>query len=161
MEPYNEDSRKAVKHLQVADHILTQTYLLVKDPKLLVVVVDNLHKATSKAMEAILGLERHDKKIPPFHDSFADRLRVFRARNMRRYGFNKGYLDLLQELYELVKEHQAAPVEFARKDKYVMADEDFELSQLTPDGLRKQLEMAKLFIEDMRQWMREHERATR
>ncbi|NOZ81149.1 MAG: hypothetical protein GXP63_05755 [DPANN group archaeon] len=161
METYQKEREQARKSLMIADHVLTQTYPLVKDPKILTVVVDNLHRATEHAVSAILGFDRLHKKIPPFHDSFADKTRVFRSRNRRRYDFKEEYLDLITTLQDLVQERIRAPVEFSRRESYVIADEEYKLSKLTAEKLKRKLELAKLFIEDMERWIRDHERTIR
>ena len=45
MESYEIARDKAKRHVKIADHMLTQTYPLIQDPKLLIAVMDNIFNA--------------------------------------------------------------------------------------------------------------------
>ena len=58
------DFNKAERHIHVADHMLTQTFPLLKDPKLLLATLDHIFLALSNGLAAIYN-SKH--KIPaPF-----------------------------------------------------------------------------------------------
>ena len=78
MEKFQELRDAANKKLQLADHILTMTYPIVKDPKLLLSVVENLFLAFSYGIGSVLHYERLFKRIPPFPDNFASKFELFR-----------------------------------------------------------------------------------
>ena len=65
MEQFQESRDNAKKKIQIADHMLGVTYPLVKDTKLLVVIMENIFLAYTNAMAAILYHERLFKRIPP------------------------------------------------------------------------------------------------
>ena len=58
MESFHEYRDQAVKHIKTADHMVSVTYPLVKDPKLLVAVIDNIFLALTNSMTAILHFDR-------------------------------------------------------------------------------------------------------
>ena len=62
MERFQELREDARKRLQVADHLLTITYPLVKDAKLLLTISENLYYCVENAMNALLEHEKLFKK---------------------------------------------------------------------------------------------------
>ncbi|NQV08762.1 hypothetical protein HQ529_02835 [Candidatus Woesearchaeota archaeon] len=149
MERFQLEREKALKHLRVADHMLTQTYPLVKDPKLLIAVLENIFRSLSSAMSSILYYERLFKRIPPFSEDFDSMFNTFKARCTRRYDINIEYITLIQNIKDLIQEHKKSPVEFARKDKFVITTESYHLRIISTDKIKEYISKAKLFIEEM------------
>ncbi len=149
MEKSDEMRTKAVKYLKIADHILTQTYPLVNDPKLLLVVLEDIFLAISSSMSSILWLERENKELPSFDDSFDSKFNSFKLRVVPKYGIEKPYIMFLQDMKDLVSIHKKSPVEFSAKGSYVMANDDYDLSKLTLNGMKSYMEKAKFFIKGM------------
>jgi hypothetical protein len=48
----------AKRHIRIADHMLTQTFPLVKDTKILIAVTENIFEAAKHTMEAIIYYEQ-------------------------------------------------------------------------------------------------------
>jgi len=158
MEDFQVARDKAKKHIQIADHMLTQTYPLVGDPKLLLAVINNLFLACSHSISAILHYERIFKRIPPFVDNFENKFSIFKARCLRRYSLDPEYVRLVQEIRSLIDERSSAPVEFARRDKFIICSENYRMRTITAESLRKHLEKAKLFVDDMTGMVSKNER---
>ncbi len=149
MEKYQELREKARKNVQVADHMLTMSYPMLKDPKILVSVSTNLLQATDNAITAVLEYERLFKRIPPYHETLQGKLDVFRDKVLKNYGFDSKILRLTSDLKEIIGAHKESPVEFARKDKYVIASDNYELRTLTPSELKRNIEEIKKFIDQV------------
>ena len=66
MEQFQIERELAKQKIKVADHIISVTYPLVKDPKLLLGVLENIHSALMHCISAILEYDRLFKRIPPF-----------------------------------------------------------------------------------------------
>ncbi len=109
----------ARKRLAAADHILTQSYPLIKDPKLLIAVLTNLSRAVEGAVE--VSKERA-RRLPT------------------------EFLRLAGELQETMHEHEQSPVEFARKGAFVICDESYRIRTLNEEQLRRQLRQAKALL---------------
>jgi len=161
MERFQVEREKALKHLKVADHMLTQTYPLIKDPKLLVAVLENLFVSLSSAMASILHYERLFKRIPLFQEDFESMFNTFKARCTRRYDINIEYITLIQDIRDLLKEHKRSPVEFARKDKFVITTESYHLRIISIDKMKQFIAKAKLFIEEMNNMVTKNDRIFR
>jgi len=145
------DSFVAAKELArrkvgVADHILTQTYPLVQDPKLLVAVLQNLHDAVDEGIKALLFYELSLKRIPPFTDSFDGRMAAFQRYIAPKYSVPPKFPRFVSELRETVKEHRQSPVEFVRNKQLVICNESYRIRTLNAEQLKKHLQRAKAFI---------------
>jgi len=149
MEQYQELREKARRNVQVADHMLTMSYPMLKDPKILVSVATNLLQASENAITAILEYERLFKRIPAYHETFQGKIDAFRDKVMKSYGFDSKGLRLTMDLKEIIGAHTESPVEFARKDKFVIASDNYEIRTLTVSDLKKYIEETKTFIDQI------------
>ncbi len=147
MERFQNFRDNAQKKLSVADHILTQTYPLVKDPKLLLSVLENVFLSMTYAMNAMLYYERTFKRVHPFHDSFDSRFNMFRHKVMKTYKISSRYADLIEDMRNMIIEHKKSPIEFSRKDKLVICNGDYKMKTVTIDKLKEDLDAAKEFLE--------------
>jgi|SRR3989338_579800 len=146
MEKFNELMESAKKKLNFADHLLSMAYPLVKDPKLLLSVAENLFMAFSYSMASLLYYERHFKRIPPFQDNFEIKLNLFKSECAARYGIEDEQIKAMQELKEILVAHKKSPIEFPRKESFMIFNESYEAKTLTQDLLKGHIKKAKLFI---------------
>jgi hypothetical protein len=137
MSKYLEARKKALKNIQVADHILTQTYPLVKDPKLLLAVVDNIFLALSEIINMAVYYEREEKNIPPFHDSFEIKFDIFKMNLAPKYGINPASIAFIADMKTIIEQHKNSPVEFSRKDSFIICDEEYSMTTITTSQMKK------------------------
>ncbi|MEK6875941.1 MAG: hypothetical protein AABX63_00900 [Nanoarchaeota archaeon] len=149
MERFQELRDSAGKKIQIADYMLTMTYPLVRDPKLLLSVVENLFLAYSYSISSLLHYERLFKRIPPFPDDFSSKIDLFADRCMGKYGIDSENLRIVKDLKEIIVAHKKSPVEFPRKDSFVICDEGYRLRTISPSIIKGYVEKAKLFIRKM------------
>src|SRR3989338_8576443 len=116
MEKFQELRDAAAKKLQLADHILTITYPMVKDPHLLLSSVENLFLAFSYGMGSVLHYERLFKRIPLFPDDFASKFEIFRDKCAKRYNVDEECLKIMKSLREIIIAHKKSPMEFQRNN---------------------------------------------
>ena len=146
MEKFAEHKQRAVQNVKVADHMLTMTYPLVKDPKLLLAVLENLFMATTNAMAAVLYYERAFKRVPPFQDTFESKYNLFKQKIVGRYQVDLKWVRFIAELKETVQDHKQATTEFPRKGRFVMADHDYRIKTLGEEDLKYYLQLTKDFV---------------
>jgi hypothetical protein len=149
MEKFQELREIAKKKVQVADHILTQTYPLVKDTKLLLVVMENIFLALTNAIGSLLYYERLFKRIPPFQDNFSSKFNMFRAKCIDRYKINKEHVTFIQDIKDIILEHKKSPVEFVRKDRFVICSDNYSMKTISVEQMKDHLAKAKLFIHNV------------
>ena len=158
MEKFQEFREKAKRYVRVADHMLTQTYPLIRDPKLLLAVLSNVSLSLTSSVAAILHYERLFKRIPPFQEDLDSMFNTFKARCTRRYDINIEFITLIEEVRSLLKEHKKSPMEFVRKDKFVIASDTYRLRIISIDKMKDYIAKTKLFIEAMDNMVGKNER---
>ena len=149
MEKFQEARAKAQKSIKIADHILSVTYPLVKDPKLILAIIENIFLAYTNAMSAILYYDRLFKKIPPFNEAFESKFNTFKARCVEKYNLDKTYLIDMQDIKNTISEHKKSPIEFARKDKFVICSENYKMRAIGLNELSTYINKAKVFIQEV------------
>ncbi|MFH0979106.1 MAG: hypothetical protein V1837_07450 [Candidatus Woesearchaeota archaeon] len=149
MEKFEDSFLKAKRHLQIADHMVYVTYGLVKDPRLLLSVLDNVFLAFTNSMSSILHYENLFKRVPPFPDNFEAKFALFRESCLSRYNIHKDYLPLMRELKGLIVAHKKSPVEFARNDRFVICSDDYRMQVISVEQIKCYVAQAKLFIQDI------------
>ena len=142
---------KAVKNIQYADHLLTQTYPAVKDPKLLLAVLENMFLALTSSMAAILHYERYNGTIPPFQDTFDSKFNMLKLKVAANHKITNEELNLILEVKNLVSAHKQSPVEFAKKDAFVICSDKYNLKTIYFDQMKKFLLQSKELIHKMNQ----------
>ncbi|MBW2979434.1 hypothetical protein DRZ77_02155 [Candidatus Woesearchaeota archaeon] len=147
MEAYELVLEKANKSLKIADHMLSVTYKLVNDPKLLLSIVEHIFAAVLNGMDAVLLFERLYKRIPPYSKTFDGRVNMFREKCIGRVGLDNSFIALLFDLRSIIKEHKESPIEFCRKDKLVICSNTYRMKVLSVNEIKKYLSKAKLFID--------------
>lgn len=149
MEKFQEAREKARKKLKIADHMITMTYPLVQDTRLLISVMENLFLALTNSMASVLYYERLFKRIPPFHDNFDSKFNMFRAKVVPRYKIDTSNIHMLNEIKDVIIQHKKSPVEFTRKDMFVIASDSFNLKTISVDQIKKYISKTKIFLDEM------------
>lgn len=150
MEKFQELRGAAKTNIEKADHMLSVTYPLLKDTKLLLPIIENVFLSLTKTMDSLLYYDLLFKRIPQFPENFEVKLNIFRARSTRRYNINESYARLIQETKSLVQEHKKSPIEFTREGKFVICDNKYNTKTITPEQIKEYINKAKLFIEEAR-----------
>ena len=134
---------EAGRRAQVADHMLTMTYPLVKDPKLLIAVLDNVFKSMDASMAGALVRALEQKKIPYVPEEFEGRFRAY-----KQYLSKQTPPEILRaahEIKETIQEHATSPVSFRRQEKFVICSEGYKIRTLSEETLKKYIQHAKTF----------------
>ena len=147
MEKFQVLRENAKKTVRMADHILTVTYPLLKDPKILVSAAKNIFSAAEQAMTSVLEHERLFKRIPSYQDNFESKFRVFKEKIVPRHNISPGNVKTIRELKDILSAHKESPVEFTRKEKYVICSDDYDMKTLSEKQLKNHLKNTKIFIE--------------
>ncbi len=149
MERFFEMMMLSKKSLKIADHILTQTYPMLKDVKLFLPVLENIFIAMSYAMTSLLHFEVYYKRIEFFKDDFMIKLHLFNNECAPKYHLKREYAVLMQKLRELLILHKKSQVEFSRKDVFVICTDNYNLKTISGEMASRYLGLAKSFISDV------------
>lgn len=148
---------QAKKYIKLADHMLTQTYPLIKDPKLLLAVLDDVFLAFEHSMNSVLYCERYYKKIPPFHTHFESKFNVFKKEVVPRNQSLKIFVPIISDLQSLIIAHKRSPVEFVRKDKFVISTDDYKLKTISKEEMERKIKESKLFLIEVKKVLLQYE----
>jgi hypothetical protein len=143
---YELERRKAIRNIKIADHMLTITYPLINDPKLLVAVMENTFLSMTQAMATLLYYERLYKRIPPFYNNFESKFNMFKERCVRKHNLDPSYLLMMQSLKEFLIDHRKSPMEFSRSGKFVVCNDSYKMKTISIVEMKKNVERAKVFI---------------
>ncbi|MFC1648048.1 hypothetical protein ACFL1B_01180 [Nanoarchaeota archaeon] len=157
MEKFQVHREAAKKKLKVADHLLTITYPMVKDPKLLLSVLDNLYQAMENGMNSVLEYEILFKHISGVPQAFEPRVAMFKKMVCPKHDISDEQVELIKRLKDTISSHKEAAVEFSRQDKFVIASDNYRLRTVSPDSIKKDIAMAKKFMERIEEVVSEHE----
>jgi len=137
---------KARKNVRAADHMATVTFNLFEDPKLLLGAAESLFVAVTSAMTAVLSHKRGRKEIPPFGEDFESTLRAFNRSCVKPLGIEKTHIQMIKDIHRIISEHRKSPVEFIRKDRFVICDGDYRMKTLTIEQIRQYVAWTKEFV---------------
>jgi hypothetical protein len=149
---------KANQYFQTADHLCHVTYPLVNDPKLLMIITENLFKAIEHGLSALLYNESMYNRITSYPEDFTGKLDVFRLNCAERYGFSSESSVLIREVRDLVLDRKEAPVEFSRRDKFIIASENYKLKALGLSTVKRYITQTKTFMERLNEVFNNNER---
>jgi hypothetical protein len=158
MEKHEVALAQAQKDIQIADHMLQVTYKLVKEPKMLLAVMERIRSSLNNSVAAILYHERYWKRIPPFPENSQAMLDVFKARCARRYHFSPTYLSLIIDVNEVLREHRESPIEFRRNDTFVICSPNYRMKIVAVEDIKKYIEKAKSFVSEAERMVKRDER---
>lgn len=138
--------KDANKLLKTADHLIYMTYPLVKDIKLLTVVIDNLHKSLSNVMDAVLTYDRLYKRIPLLPEDYASKFELFKTKCAPRYNIPRENILLMEDIKKIIEHRKNSPIEFARQDKFVIYDRSFRMRTINYEKIKNYLNEVKVFM---------------
>lgn len=141
-------SEQAMKHLSVADHMLKVTYPMVRDPKLLLSVLEHIAKGMEDAIDVFLTHERKWKRIPPYGNTRLAKLTTLR-KHAKTYNIDIKDITMLEECDRILSKHKESPMEFTRKESFVICSDDYHLDALTPEKMKGRLQQARAFVDQL------------
>ena len=148
---------KAKKNFHIADHMLSVTYPLIKDTKLLLAIIENIFLSMTNAMGAVLSLERTYKRVPCFSETFESKLNVFREKIINQHGVDRALITSMREVKNIILEHKKSQMEFTRKGRFVICSDNYRLRTLGVPEIKTYLAKAKLFIQEMDNILKKNE----
>lgn len=129
-------AEQGLEHLKIASHTLDTTYPLLHDPKMLLGVLENMHKAHEQLLMSVLE-PLHKERIKG--QSFIMQLKRFEDIVIPQHIIEKKELDVFTTVKQLVDKHEQTPLEFTRNDQLVMCTPDYELHTVNAPLLKEQL----------------------
>jgi hypothetical protein len=157
MEQYEFLKEKAFEKLNTADHLLFTTYPVVRDPKLLMSVLENINTGLNYAVACVLHHQRSLNKIPYFEETNKSRLEMFKNAVAPNLGLNPSYVKLISDVRATVLANKKSPVTFVKNDKLVICSPKYDIKALDANIVKRQLFEAKLFLSNLSVIVRKNE----
>ena len=101
--------------ITLADHVATQTYPLVKDPKILLTACQYL----ADAGEAI---KQEGRKL------------------------TQEQFETIETVQKIVQQHKDSPIEFRRKQNFVICQDDYKFSVLNQDTVNRHIKVMRTLL---------------
>ncbi len=131
---------------RTADHLAYVSYPLLKDNKLLLAITQNLYVAGLKGMDAVLNYERFYKRLNALPLDFDSKMHLF-EKNINNVNIRHDVCKIIKDLRFIINQHRNSPVEFSRREKFVICSDDYSTMK-TID-----IDMLKTYIVVMREFL--------
>jgi hypothetical protein len=132
----------AQRHLKTADHMIYITFPLVKDKRILIKVLEEIHNSLSKMIAVVLEYEYKMKRIKKYNDEKMN-FEIFRQQCASRYNLKPEQTEKIIEIIRIAEKHRQSPFEFARKDKFFIMSENLKMDTINIEKLKDFLAVAK------------------
>ena len=142
MEEFQKNLQQAVRSLQIADHMTYVTYPLVGERRLLLKIFDEIYKSIINCINAILNYEYLYKKIKLYQNN-GDNLSTFTDKCAKWYNLSNQQIKKIKEIIELNKRHKESAMEFVRRDKIVILNDNLGTQLLDIKLIKEYLLLAK------------------
>jgi len=130
-----------------ADHMAYVTYPLINDPKLIVVITENLYHALLNAINALLEYEHYHKRIEFIPESLNEKIKTFRDQISKTYGFPREISVIFEDLHKIIEFKEKSPIEFIRKSNYIICDNAYSTKMINFQKIKGQVIIIKPFIQ--------------
>jgi hypothetical protein len=152
-EKFQEDLQKAVKSLQIADHMTYVTFPLVNEQRLLLKIFDEIHKSIINCINAILNYEYLYKRIQLYANN-GENIRTFANKCAKTYNLNNGQIKKILEILELNKKHKQSAMEFVKKDRVVILSDSLNTQTLDIHKIKQYLLLSKELLMEVNKRMK-------
>lgn len=122
MENWQESLKNAKQHFEIADHMAYVSFVILKENRLLVKILNELYLSSTHLIKAMLKYEADRGKIKLYTDSIIN-FKTFKERVSDKYLTREELKNLLMIL-QLERQHKDSPMEFVRKNTFVIMIED-------------------------------------
>jgi hypothetical protein len=142
MEKFQENLAKAVKNLQIADHMTYITYPLVNDKRLLLKIFDEIYKSIIGCINTILNYEYLYKRIRLYNEN-NENMQTFFNKCAKNYELSNEQIKKIKEIVEVNKQHKQSAMEFVKKDKIVILSDNLGTQTIDLQKVKEYLLLAK------------------
>ena len=140
------DIEEAKRLLKVADHMVYITYPVLQEKRLLIKILEQINLALKKTVSTILNHEYIHKRITKFDDPKLN-FDSFIA-SASHYGIEKSHINTIEKVSKIMELHSKSPLEFVRKDAFVIMTDNLQTEQITLERVKIFLQVSKQIIEN-------------
>lgn len=141
-EKFIQSLQSATKTLQTADHMAYITFPLIKEKRLLLKILTEIHSSLLNTINAILQYEYYWKRIQLYSDAKTN-FDIFRHKCAPRYSISPEQVNKILEIFSLIERHKKSPFEFVKDDRIVIMSEGMRTDTITLEKIKSYLIEAK------------------
>ncbi len=146
-ETYQENINNAIKSIQIADHMAYVTYPLVQEKRLLLKIFDEIYKSIINSVNAMLNYDILFKRIKPSPNN--NYLEIFEKKSSKNYELTREQVQKIKEIIQTNKKSQKSVMDFVKKDKVVILQNNLETDVLDIITIKKYILLAKELIRNI------------
>lgn len=136
--------KEALKYIRSADHLLTMTYPLVGDKKLLINVILSLKEGVVHTINAVLYYEYLYKRVNLYKEP-RENLRTFKQKCAKRFGLSEENVHSLLDLLSLAERCSKGQFNLLKGENIIVLSEDMERSIFDERMAKDFVSLAKKF----------------
>lgn len=144
MQQFQDNLSKAVRHIQIADHMAYVTYPLVNDKRLILKIFEETHESIINLIIAAVDYETFSKDLEILKND-EEKIKRFFSIYSRNYLTGEQIIQI-KEIIEINQKHRQSAVEFVRKDKIVIMLDNLKTHSLDIRIIKSYLLTAKEFL---------------
>lgn len=141
MEIFEKNIQEAIKHLQIADHMTYVTLPIVNENRLLLKILEEIYRSITNSIKTILNYEYLYRQIKIYKESKKN-LEIF-VRIAKRYNISNEEIKRIKEVLELYKKHKESPIEFVKRDRFIIMSNNLQTKILDINLIKEYLLLAK------------------
>ncbi len=146
MEEIKNLINKAENKLANVDHLLSVTFPIINDGKILAPIAESLAQCSFITMEALLKYERIYKRIHSLPDNLDIMFNIFKSEVALRYKISKNIMIMLNDLKNFLQSRKKSAAEFVKDSKYVICSNEYYTTIITPEKLKTYKDLISQFI---------------
>lgn len=140
--------KEAESAVNISHHLITKTFPLSTDPKILLSILKNIHIAHENILLAVLDNEFLRPKISQ-SAGFVIKFDRFKSLMTEKKLLSDSEVLVLKRVDDDWNIHNKSDVEFARKQKLIMADNNYQLKQLTPEKMKEYISQTQIILKKL------------
>lgn len=141
VENFRLSLEKAKKTLDEADRMVYTIYPVIKENRLFIKILEELHSSLINLIKAILQYEYAYKRIKLYVDA-EENFETF-VECADHYNIPNEEISDIKKVFFLLKKHKSSPMEFVRKDKFVIMSDSLKIESISLDILKHYLNTTK------------------
>ena len=133
-----DELKKALHYVNNANLILNKTMPIADNPKLMIGIIENLNKAIIFTISGILKRKELD----------ATKISIEEA-----YDFiPEKFKETVNDIVDITKRHKESPVEFVRKEEFIICEDNYSFRTLSVDSMKKYISETIHLIQEVETW---------
>ena len=141
MELFQKYCKDALRHIQIADHMLYVTLPIVNENRLLLKIFQEIYKSLKSSIHALLELEKQLGRITGTDEEEQQYLQFFKI--AKNYDISLELAKQCKEIIELHKSFEESSLEFIKKENLVIMSPTLTIRKIDRAHIKEYLSKVK------------------